>query len=451
MASVDGVSAQVRRIAILVTSLDSAAGRQLLLAMPSQLARDVRKAMASLSSIDPEEQRQVLAEFRKQAISSGTPRGASAIEPAPARPTATAAASPSPRAHVASASESSPVRTEPARDPAADVAFEADDEDLAGVDGARPWAQLDVAALTDLLRGERPLVIAVVLSQLQSRRAARLLEQFPREQHRAVLANLARLGEIDPEAMQAIDEHLASRIADYHHRCDSQSESAGRMQELLAAASPELRGHWQEIIADSDHQLATRLGIASAPKAAPASVATSAAAHAAAWSTRFDEATENAAPAEHQAAMHAAADADSEPVVLPFPTSAQSEPAPVAATPAAASNAPAAAAQESAPAITTLDQILELPPRTIARVLAAAHGEVVLLALAGASPSFMQRFTAMLEKSDARALQARLRALGAINLQDIDEAQRRLCELASYIVGQMRMRRPIATASRAAA
>ncbi|MGN6543468.1 MAG: hypothetical protein ACTHK7_00345, partial [Aureliella sp.] len=275
----DGVSAQVRRIAILVTSLDSAAGRQLLLAMPSQLARDVRKAMASLSSIDPEEQRQVLAEFRKQAISSGTPRAASTTEPAPARPTATAAASTSPRAAVASSSEAAQIRTEPARDPSVHSAFEAADEDLANVDGARPWAQLDVAALTDLLRGERPLVIAVVLSQLQSRRAARLLEQFPREQHRAVLANLARLGEIDPEAMQAIDEHLASRIADYHHRRDSQSESAGRMQELLAAASPELRGHWQEIIADSDHQLATRLGIASAPKAAPASVATSAAAH----------------------------------------------------------------------------------------------------------------------------------------------------------------------------
>lgn len=442
MASVDGVSPQVRRIAILVTSLDSAAGRQLLLAMPSGLARDVRKAMASLTSIDPEEQRQVLAEFRNQAISrttSDAPPTRRATLPTP-RSTAMAGGE-SAHAYLDSATEAS-------LSDAANRGSHVDNSDTA-IDEARPWAQLDVASLTDLLRGERPLVIAVVISQLQPRQAARLLEQFPREQHRAVIAHLTSLGDTDPEAMRAIDEHLASRIADYHHRCDNQNESIGRMQEFLAAASPELRSHWQEVIADSDHQLAKRLGIESTIKnvagqdedAAQASLTSAAGVNMAAWSGLVDM----------HSPSHSDVTTDHGPVVLPFPTPAQTASSLVASAEAVGPSAEESSARDSIPAITALDQILDLPPRTIARVLSAADGEVVLLALAGATPSFMQRFTAMLEKPDARALQSRLSALGAINLQDIDEAQRRLCELASYIVGQMRTRRPDASSTRVAA
>jgi hypothetical protein len=323
---------------------------------------------------------------------------------------------------------------------------------------------LDVAALTDLVRGERPLVVAVVISQLQPRQAARLLEQFPREQHRSIIAHLTSLGSIDPEAMQAIDEHLASRIADFHHRRDTQSESASRMQELLAAASPELRGHWQEIIADSHHQLAKRLGIADAVKTEPAAKepvakevvragsASSAAARPGAQLSLLDMLANNivtTADAQMSAAAAAAALADSEPVVLPFHSAARN--AAAQGTHGAQKSPAAHVAPEPVPEITRLEQILELAPRTIARVLSAADGEVLLLALAGATPAFMQRFTAMLEKQDARVLHARLSGLGAINLQDVDEAQRRLCELASRVLADMRGLRHASSTVRVAA
>ena len=490
MASVDGVSTQVRRVAILVTSLDATAGRQLLMAMPSQLARDVRKAMAALTAIDPEERRRVLAEFRRQALA---PTATQNNEP---RPTASASA-----ASSYSASNTSPFsesRTLPdvtsgALPSSGSGQHYLDDSggssttsqrsaDDRSSESSRAWQKFDVPTLTALLRSERATVIAVVLSQLQPRQAVQLLEQLPRPQHRSVIAQLSRLGEIDPEAMQAIDEHLASRIADYGHRRASESESLGRMQELLAAASPEMRGQWQEIIAETDHQLADRLGIAPLPPQSVANlkstasdgkafvdpVAEPAAKTAAIRVTPIYSTAAQASSMQvgsgRSAARATASDpsarlvellgsnvvttadtqlksqidrgADDRPHVIPFQSASKNSPG----------RSKAAAGE-----ITKLEQILELPPHDIAQVLSAADGEVILLALAGATPDFMQRFTALLERADARSLHARLRQLGAINLQDIDEAQRRLCDLATQVLQSVRAARRTSTSVSAAA
>ncbi|MGN6136876.1 MAG: FliG C-terminal domain-containing protein [Aureliella sp.] len=478
MAGGDGVQTQVRRIAILVTSLDAAAGRQLLSAMPNPLAREVRKAMAGLTAIDPEERRRVLADFHNQARSATSTSAPSALAPS-------AAAANEPRRPAAGldAAAATPPISEtrgaglPERESQASAGQWADDQqagansasaEIAGDDsaaeGGRNWQRFDVPTLTELLRGERATVVAVVLSQLPPQKAVGLLEQFPRQLHRAIIESLSRLGEIDPEAMQAIDEHLASRIADYGHRRASESESLARMNSLLAAASPELRGHWQEIIAQTDQQLADRLGIAAPPQPvtarAPvterASVTTKSSATATtAEQPRMPEVA-GAAPslvellgsgvvttadnAWHRgnASQTPAAGAGSgehetsdAPHVLPFPGAAR---------PGTTDRQRTAHGRREPEAhvgaITQLEQILELPTPDIAQVLSAADGEVILLALAGASPAFMNRFLPLLERADARALQAQLRRLDAINLQDIDEAQRRLCELASQFVRQ---------------
>ena len=494
MASVDGVSTQVRRIAILVTSLDATAGRQLLLAMPSQLARDVRKAMAALTAVDPEERRRILAEFRSQALAP-----AATHNHAP-RPTASASAASSYNAsNTSSFSESRtlPDVTASALPGSGSGQHYQDDSvgnsttsprsgDDRSNESGRAWQRFDVPTLTALLRSERATVIAVVLSQLQPRQAVELLEQLPRPQHRSVITQLSRLGEIDPEAMQAIDEHLASRIADYGHRRASESESLGRIQELLAAASPEMRGQWQEIIAETDHQLADRLGIAPLPSkpitnlnstaadgeafvdlaavSAAKSAATTPAIRVTPIYNTAAQASSMPAGSGRNAARARASDqsaslvellgsnvvttadsqlkpsidrgADDRPHVIPFQSASKKSP-----------GRGKAAASE----ITELEQILELPPHDIAQVLSAADGEVLLLALAGATPDFMQRFTALLERADARSLHARLRQLGAINLQDIDEAQRRLCELATQVLHSVRAARRTSTSVPAAA
>lgn len=439
----EDLSGTVRRIAILVTSLDAAAGRQLMMAMPSHLARDVRKAMSAMTSIDPVEQRKVLAEFRAQAILSSEE----------ARPQASSGAS-SPHSVDKAANQermASAARGSAEFFPAHAVAQSHDDALAAkpvatatdgGVGG--PWQQLEIEAITELLLGERASVIAVLLSQIPPGRAAAVLSQLPKSQHRNILTQLSRLGEIDPEAMAAIDDYLASRIADYHHRRASETESLGRMQELLAAATPELRSSWQEIITETDNPLARRLGIASeqagSSRAMPAGQSQgmaqnkpitgrvssrlaagspSAAGSAGSGQSLADLMAANVITTADAPVAQRASSGDEEPKVIPFPAVALER-------------------ASHAGEIQEFEQILKLAPHQIARILAAADGQVVLLALAGASPAFMQRFTAMLDKQDSRDLQNRLKQLGTIHLQDVDEAQRRLCELASQVVAEIR-------------
>jgi hypothetical protein len=79
------------------------------------------------------------------------------------------------------------------------------------------------------------------------------------------------------------------------------------------------------------------------------------------------------------------------------------------------------------------ESLLELPSHSLAKLLSAAESETVLLALAGATPHFMQRFYDRLNRPDAAALQNRLQKLGVIQLRDVDEAQRRIVELSSRL------------------
>ncbi len=449
MRRVDGVSSQVRRIAILVTSLDATAGRQLLLAMPQQLARDVRRAMASITSIDPEEQRRVLAEFRMQAMTSSdvgsTASPPSSLDSSTPAPTSSNSHSPM-SAGSDSARGMQGVGQEQATQTngalhsgvhhASQVEGNASSTSPTDAAGSAQWQRWDTDSLTELLISERAPVIAVVLSQLPPVQAARVLERIPKSQHRYVLAQLTHLRDIDPEAMRTIDEHLATRIADYHHRRMTETETAGRMQQLLAAASPEMKGDWQSIVADTDRRLADRLGLAvpqaavaasslpqSVNKSEPVATASSrtaqpqntqrAAANSSAASL-LDLLASNVLTTADQSLASTNSNRDDEPRIIPFPTARR---------------------QGSASgAITDMHQILDMPAEQIAQVLSETPGDVVLLAIAGATPQFMLRFNAMLEKQDARTLHQRIRQLGPINLQDVDAAQRRLCLIASRIV-----------------
>ncbi len=281
MASVDEQSSQVRRIAILVTSLDATAGRQLLMAMPAELARNVRRAMTRLGNVDPEEQREIMAEFRMRALTS-------APEPAN-HSNESSNVSRHSREHDAALQSSDDEEADAVRMEQTAAAFarpagaaphaasawsgsqtiHASQHEASHTDAPahhapqRPWQRLDVDSLTNLLRGERATVVAVVLSQLDPKQAAQVLQQLPRTEHRNVITALTRLGQIDPDAMAAIDDHLAVRIADYHHRKTEETEVVGRMQQLLSAASPEFQSNWQSIIQQSNVQLAHRMGISS--------------------------------------------------------------------------------------------------------------------------------------------------------------------------------------------
>jgi hypothetical protein len=310
------------------------------------------------------------------------------------------------------------------------------------------WTRLSPTALVRFVRHERPAVTAVVISQLAPAVAVEVLQNLPTETSREVLLRLSRLREIDPEAMQAIDEHLAQRLGEYQHTIESDLENTRRIQALLAAAPSEVRQHWKAILANEDHvrsplsawpetgalppveplQMdplqvgAVQRGDQPAAEAAPvADVLDIPLVRPIAGVTRAETAIPSTSPhqpvhRESTSESNLASNGERSADILPFPQSAPDK--------------QSAAIDRSLMQI-EFEQILHLPPWMLAELLSNTDSQVVLLALAGATPQFMKRFMNMLDRRDARALQNRCSKIGSIRLRDVDDAQRQIVENAA--------------------
>jgi flagellar motor switch protein FliG len=321
---------------------------------------------------------------------------------------------------------------------------------------------LSTEALVRFVNGERTAVIAVVVSQLAPHKAVEVLRQLPRETNRAVLQRLSQLQDIDPNAMSAIDEHLAERLSDYQHRIESEHENTRRLNALLQAAPPELQAEWHELLNDTTHSQSAATASASPsnstmaplPTTNPRSTqATIAELYGDVVLTTLDAVPGLANPlaARIPVASPAAASTSA-------PTAAPTAAATAAATAIPASRSSTAAAaprlDDDRPDILSFaaaqatsgakpggafiptqhvhfDRLLQLSPQNLATLLSSVDSHTVLLALAGSTPDFMRRFVRMLKPADAKVLTKRLESLGSINLRDVDEAQHRIVEKAS--------------------
>ena len=392
---------RLRQIAILISSVDATAARQILLHLPTDTARKVRALAAQLGNVAPDEKRKILAEFQRSAASSANALGLSSTPPSSQRRSAAASQSNEARASAfSSGSSSDALFSSPTASAAealfAEQAFGHHAHDLeADAAGQAAWTQLNTAALVRFVRDERSAVTAVVISQLAPSVAVEVLRHLPQETSREVLLRLSRLQEIDPEAMQAIDEHLSLRLKEYQHHIQGEQENTRRIQSLLAAAPAELRRDWGELLGDT-----VTGGMPSV-------------------SQQQAERTEQA-DRVHQSALAAQADqtqhpqVDDEVDILQFP--------------GAAAPSPHDNPFDRGLIQLEFEKILELPPTALAHLLSSTDSQTVQLALAGASPEFMKRFYRMLDRQDAKALEARLQRIGAIQLRDVDEAQRRIVE-----------------------
>jgi flagellar motor switch protein FliG len=413
---------RLRQIAILVSSVDATAARQILLHLPTDKARRVRELAGQLGQVRPEEKRRILAEFQRSAASLPTPERRASEYPLSEYPTAPVFSQP--REYTGQFGANSLV--EPSIPP------ESNDSNA-----PHPtWTRLSPTALVRFVRHERPAVTAVVISQLAPAVAVEVLQHLPAETSREVLLRLSRLREIDPEAMQAIDEHLAQRLGEYQHHIESDLENTRRIQALLAAAPSEVRQHWKSILADDDlvrSPLSSLQATDRQPQADPLQAGTAQVGDVpvatvadvldiplvrpAARATRAEAATPSASP-DRASNLDSQSDSslDRPADILPFPQASRDK--------------QSDAIDRSLMQI-EFEQILHLPPRLLAELLSNTDSQIVLLALAGATPQFMKRFMNMLDRRDARALQNRLQQIGSIRLRDVDEAQRQIVENAA--------------------
>jgi hypothetical protein len=106
--------------------------------------------------------------------------------------------------------------------------------------------------------------------------------------------------------------------------------------------------------------------------------------------------------------------AEDSPHTIPFPGVQSSQ------------NSPAANLANRAQLQENMNRVLALPAEELAQLLSGLDSQTILLALAGASTQFMKRFREMLEPEDAKVLDDRIQRIGPVTLRQIDEAQQRL-------------------------
>jgi len=288
---------------------------------------------------------------------------------------------------------------------------------------------MDTRALSHFLRAQRASVIAVVINQLPPDTGVSLLQQLPAATHREVLQAVASLQDIDLEAMQSIEEHLAERLKDYEQQINGEAKGTRRVAALLAAAPPELQEIWSRFVhiaidpsndATSAIEPTPKLQSALQPNDTKQTNSNADANHPLSVESPIGsriaivemKSTNATAPFDDSIL-------DDDPYILPFPGA--NEPRPL-------SNIDRSLIQIE------FEQILSLSTHQLAQILTAAESQAVLLALAGASPSFMRQFYAMLTKADGKALASRLSKIGPLKLRDIDEAQRSIAELAAQLM-----------------
>lgn len=452
--------ARLRQIAILVSCVDASTARQLLLHLPTEKAKQVRKLASQLGEISAEEKRKILSDFQRTAANAS------------AASRSTTSGMQQPAAVDSNAGRPPAQNTGPQLESGGVASYEQDtlpEDDSSGP----PWTKLSVDALLKFLREERPAIIAVVISQLDPARAVGVLQELPGVVNHEVLTRMSRLGEVDVEAMEAIDAHLSERLTEYQKTAQSEGQNRRRIEALLSAAPVALREQWQSVLAgDSGSQLSTSQATATQPAPMQAGYPQPAAQPVAqpqppgSLAEIYQDSTLTTAqpnpyspdwnPAVAAAANHLdTVDFHSNNPGSGIPLSSNGSPSGGAAnreqiyafgdedgTAAAASGESAAATGHDAPSSTYTDrsliqlefeQLLDLPPALLAQVLSTPDANTVILALAGATPQFIEKFYDLLRHEDADALRARLRTIGPVQLRDMDEAQRRIVQLASEL------------------
>ncbi len=87
----------------------------------------------------------------------------------------------------------------------------------------------------------------------------------------------------------------------------------------------------------------------------------------------------------------------------------------------------------------TFSEMCNFDTDSLTRVIRAAEGETILLALVGAPPDLVERILDHLPKEEARWLSKELEHVGPTRLTDIDRAQETLADLANHMLADGRL------------
>lgn len=378
------LNANLRKAAVFMRSLDAETAAKMLAQLSPDEAAALRDAVRAVGPLDPEEQADVVAEFRK-------------ARPIAAEPTANGVeltlTSAGDEVHAAALAATVPAVVKLKR-------FEF-------------LEKAPIEALIPYLAREHVQTIAVVISHLAPPRAAAVISALPDRLQAETLERLATLGETDAESVVVVEQELASWLAQRTSCRLGDVRRNETVAAILAAIDGLTRSQILANLRRQKSELADRLGRSVSPNPELISMrrksrSTGLSHQAAACAKRV---AAEASSGLTRAAQHVTA--TRRPVTL--------------------------VAQRREPVLTpAFDELVHLDARTLAAVLREVDVNVIVLALAGSQEELAHRVRDQVPKRVARTIRRQLRQLGPTRLSDVEEAQRAVSLVAARHIAARR-------------
>jgi flagellar motor switch protein FliG len=118
---------------------------------------------------------------------------------------------------------------------------------------------LGAEALTPLIKGEHPQMIAVLLVQLDPEVAATVLHALPAADQSEIVHRIATLGPVSPEAITILEELLTRRIAERHGQAPLSIGGVKEAAEIINGAGKAVEARVMPQIAKLDKALARKI------------------------------------------------------------------------------------------------------------------------------------------------------------------------------------------------
>ncbi len=235
----------LRKVAILVASLDEDWGNRVLASLLPSQARQVRQLVSQLGEIDPEEQNTIVTEFRhtlaqpaKPAV-KGVELDASLVD---------------------RIDRNDYPQFLPERKP-----------------GLLALSEADSDFIVEMLRHEHPQTIALVVSRLESQQGADVLGHFSQELQADIVLRLADLDSIDAQAVEIVEKQVAQWIDQQRQRKQRMAAGMELVEKILGRTPHDQRealvARFQQTHPDLAGRLSPRRSVAEpAKKVSPAAL-----------------------------------------------------------------------------------------------------------------------------------------------------------------------------------
>lgn len=374
MTTTQPLSPSLRKAAVLLRSLDADSSAVLLASLSSDEARAVRQAIRELGDIDPLEQQQLCDALRPSSL---TPSDLDDLGV---------------ELNFSSAATAEPDQIQPL--------------DTYTIPTERPAAEktpfgwldkADLPTLAAMLEREHLSTVAVVLSRLPAERASHVLAALPPNRRAAALERLADLGDSDEASIEVIENELADWIATQNAARQRRADRLAAIQAILRHSPAKTCSDVMSEIARHDQQLASEIGPIHNPK--------------------------HASPTRSNPGYEIGLQASSLKPEISRPTR---RPDPVK---------PRPTAKPVAPPTFPFERLIELNRDQLAELFRHCPSEIVVLAIAGASPQLAQHVQRLLPRKVAHELRRRMHSLSSVTLSDMSRAQQRIAHAASGMFG----------------